>query len=55
MGTVLLTRRHRVKDARETGWLTSRPRCGLAGGSVYAMVSGDVTTLMRLPLSGRSR
>jgi hypothetical protein len=55
MGTTLLTRRHRVKGPGETGWLSGRPARGLTGGSVYAMVSSDVTTLIRLPLSGRSR
>jgi hypothetical protein len=53
MGTVLLMRRRRIKGAsgagHRTGWPSER-----AGTLAGAMVSSE-QTLIRLPLSGRSR
>jgi hypothetical protein len=53
MGTVLLMRRCRIKVAPGTGHQAGWPR-EHAAGSAGAMVSSELT-LIRLPLSGRSR
>jgi hypothetical protein len=53
MESVLLMRRRRIKVDQGTGRLAGWPR-GLPGGPAHAMTSSELT-LIRLPLSGRSR
>ena len=53
MGTVLMMRRCRIKVAPGAGYRTGWPR-EHAAGSAGTLVPSELT-LIRLPLSGRSR
>lgn len=55
MGTVLSLRRRCAQGARSCVRAAGGLRPGLATGSAVAMAPDEVTTLVCLPLSGRSR
>ena len=55
MGTVLSLRWRCAQGARPCVRAAGRIRPGLATGSAFAMAPAEVTTLSRLPLSGRLR